>query len=491
MSIKGIVVPEKVLVGKISSVIQVLVPIDKTLTKEDHAADAKAVGAAINNLSSGATDEFTRVYSQISSKADSSTVNSLASRVSSAEAAIRTDAEQLTSLKEELNAGYIGKASGDSAFIDDAFPAEHDLGVTVASKNLLDLSSIIGKTVTSNGGTLTVGADGGVTGSGTPTGSVVVSFNTNLPKKKVCLSVSGTFANIQCSIILRDSNDTNLNSFYVLNGKETVSFDISEYPTYSYARIEFKRVSNNAEMSGTAYFQIEAGNTATKYTPFVNVEGVKVTRTGKNLLLYPYADTTKIVNGITFTDNGDGTITANGTATANALFALANYNIRCQSGMFMSGCPSDGGEGKYLMYTNYYDAEKNRIGTYERRDNGSGVSIIDYNLGIDAYLHPYIKIFKGATVNNIVFKPMLEISDTATEYEQYNGQTATAAADGNVTGLKSIAPCMTLFSDTEGVTVNVEYYKDYYKSIVQSELNAKAYADKLFNSIVNGDEVSY
>ena len=33
------------------------------------------------------------------------------------------------------------------------------------------------------------------------------------------------------------------------------------------------------------------------------------TVTGKNLIPYPYVETTKTVNGVTFTDNGDGSIT--------------------------------------------------------------------------------------------------------------------------------------------------------------------------------------
>ena len=41
---------------------------------------------------------------------------------------------------------------------------------------------------------------------------------------------------------------------------------------------------------------------------------------GKNLLPYPFKDTTKTINGITFTDNGNGTVTANGTATDTTQF---------------------------------------------------------------------------------------------------------------------------------------------------------------------------
>jgi hypothetical protein len=52
----------------------------------------------------------------------------------------------------------------------------------------------------------------------------------------------------------------------------------------------------------------------------VSVESSKVTVTGKNLLPYPYAQTSKVESGITFVDNGDGSITASGTATTSMGF---------------------------------------------------------------------------------------------------------------------------------------------------------------------------
>lgn len=44
--------------------------------------------------------------------------------------------------------------------------------------------------------------------------------------------------------------------------------------------------------------------------------------TGKNLLKYPYDNTTKTANGIIFTDNGDGSVTIKGTATTNSYFSF-------------------------------------------------------------------------------------------------------------------------------------------------------------------------
>ena len=135
---------------------------------------------------------------------------------------------------------------------------------------------------------------------------------------------------------------------------------------------------------------------------------------GKNLITYPYTESTKTVNGITFTDNGDGTITANGTATANATFLLArNFGFEKEGNYFLSGCPSGGGHN--LFYINWY---QNHTGVTIKNynDYGSGVKI--------PYQHIFsennslaISIIAGATVENLVFRPQLELGSTPTEYE--------------------------------------------------------------------------
>ena len=45
-----------------------------------------------------------------------------------------------------------------------------------------------------------------------------------------------------------------------------------------------------------------------------------------NLIPYPYFEGSKTANGITWTDNGDGSVTANGTATASTRFYFKNTN---------------------------------------------------------------------------------------------------------------------------------------------------------------------
>ena len=48
---------------------------------------------------------------------------------------------------------------------------------------------------------------------------------------------------------------------------------------------------------------------------------------GSNILAYPYTDTTKTTNGITFTVNGEGDVVATGTASADAYFTIAQGTL--------------------------------------------------------------------------------------------------------------------------------------------------------------------
>ena len=77
---------------------------------------------------------------------------------------------------------------------------------------------------------------------------------------------------------------------------------------------------------------LNSGNTSKPWEPYTGgkpspspeypqpIKGTGTVSTGANLLPYPYADKTKVMNGITFTDNGNGTVTINGTSTGVADF---------------------------------------------------------------------------------------------------------------------------------------------------------------------------
>lgn len=134
---------------------------------------------------------------------------------------------------------------------------------------------------------------------------------------------------------------------------------------------------------------------------------------GKNLIAYPYASGSYMENGITFTDNEDGSITVNGTATANTYFVLSELSEFPKGHYFLSGCPKGGSKSTFLL------AARNRIGssyTYYVTETGEGNSIV---LGEKDTLMFEIRIMSGVSVNNLVFKPQFEKGTSASEYEQF------------------------------------------------------------------------
>ena len=149
------------------------------------------------------------------------------------------------------------------------------------------------------------------------------------------------------------------------------------------------------------------------------------TVTGKNLISYPYINTTKTVNGITFTDNGDGSITVNGTATANAIFYLFRNNKSLINSLNIgdtftasvtSGKTWNQIATMYLI-CNYYDSSGGmNSGVFvQNPDKGKTITISDSWSGMAIYLI----VYKGKTIDNITVKPMIEKGETATEYEPY------------------------------------------------------------------------
>lgn len=125
----------------------------------------------------------------------------------------------------------------------------------------------------------------------------------------------------------------------------------------------------------------------------------------KNMLPYPYVDTTKTENGITFTDNGDGTVKVNGTATADASFVLSTYSVKAHTSYFISGCPAGGSASSYYWHLRGFNY-----------DMGQGAKILNAS---DFTHQGEIVIKAGTTVSNIVFKPQLERGTIATEYTSY------------------------------------------------------------------------
>lgn len=147
--------------------------------------------------------------------------------------------------------------------------------------------------------------------------------------------------------------------------------------------------------------------------PISGYTAVKVTRAGKNLLPYPYRQGTVTRNGVTFTNNGDGSITLNGTATERTTTYWSPEHT--QSGRFIaSGAPEGASSATYYM----------SIST-----NGSYVRIPPEGQEINGEVgNIAIIVNEGQTVSNITFYPMLRSAEfTDATFEPYTAQEYTFA----------------------------------------------------------------
>lgn len=108
----------------------------------------------------------------------------------------------------------------------------------------------------------------------------------------------------------------------------------------------------------------------------------------------------QIINGVTITVNEDGSIKANGTATANIYFSLGKLNL--EHGLFkLSGC-SGGSTSTYLLYFQKEDGH----GYIHTTDGEKAFTI---NEGDDEERKLLLAIYKDVTVSNVMFYPMVSV----------------------------------------------------------------------------------
>lgn len=185
------------------------------------------------------------------------------------------------------------------------------------------------------------------------------------------------------------------------------------------------------------------------YSANQNIYEVMGQMGAKNLIPYPYAETTKTQNGVTFTDNGDGTITVNGTASANTLFTistvLADVLLNDNTTEYiLSGCEGGGGATYKLVVDDISDYSI----ICNQFDNEADFTIASSHHGIRAS----IVVYSGQVMSNVIFKPMVRLaSDTDSTYQPYakTNQKLTAETQAlanqtndmvNVLGAKNLIP---------------------------------------------------
>ena len=162
-------------------------------------------------------------------------------------------------------------------------------------------------------------------------------------------------------------------------------------------------------------------------------------------LLNPTAPT-QTVNGVTFTNNGDGTYTVNGTPTSGdyALINIATADVK--SGYKLVGCPQGGGSASFALFKDFVRPDPSNK-SIQLSDVGNGV-IINVN---ESNVDINIIVYNGYKANNVLFKPMLttDLNATYDDYVPYTGDSGRLNEDvANLVKVKEISPITNSDIDT-------------------------------------------
>lgn len=373
-------------------------------------------------------------------------------------AAIEEAGLYIVSTGEHVRAGLVavlanavrGKLSGEIVTADDVSPIPAEMAVSVRGKNLSPTAQIT------------------VSGSH-PWANKFTDDVIRLKKGKYTISCdysqSGTTTWVCMSV--RDSAAPTVQllseSSKEASGRLKKSFEITE------AERDIKIVfySNlTAEIRDTectfTNIQLEAGDAATEYTPYIPPETVTVRACGKNMI--PKVENMPTTAGLTYTKHDDGSITIDGTAAAESILYIITSSAKIQglSGTYTLSVGAVLPDG-CMVVTEHYDGSAWK-GSLGRIMPGASSAALRPE-GSTHNLAVYLKIASGTAISRLHIFPQLEIGEAATEYEPYTGAKYPAAADGSVTGVLSVAPNMTLMTDTPGITIDCEYNRDTNKVI--------------------------
>ncbi len=207
----------------------------------------------------------------------------------------------------------------------------------------------------------------------------------------------------------------NTESAMQISADGTSTFDIRlfAYPAYG--------AFNNVKVQ----YQLESGSTATAWTPYENScpisgwEYANVWSAGRNLIIPHPVGTTKTQSGITGTQNADGSVTFDGTATGT-FWGIGN------SPMFLLKA------GTYMIEQS---EQIQNVATIlaEHIEGGSDKAIktigLDkysaFTLDHDSIVYTYYKITSGASLSNKKYWVWLVAGSNRSSFEQYQGSTYT------------------------------------------------------------------
>lgn len=283
------------------------------------------------------------------------------------------------------------------------------MSLNLTGNNLIPYPYYNSSPKTVNGITFTVNNDGSVTANGTSTATanfLCLSLS-SLPLKKGEYTLSsGLIDNTSVTYgITFGYKYENSNRTSVATKNGYVSIILTENAMCDVVIT----VRANQTLDNLIFFpMLSKGTTALPYEPYKNInpENIRVNMSS-NLIPYPYKTSTTNIQGVDFTVNEDGSVLVNGTNTSSTSYIwfqlTGDISFKEGTPCFLSGCPEGGSFSTY------------KLRTASLEDTGNGALI---NKTVPK-TQVYIVIGMGITVENLVFKPMLNKGTTALPYEKY------------------------------------------------------------------------
>lgn len=223
-----------------------------------------------------------------------------------------------------------------------------------------------------------------------------------------CVLGSGAYRSLKLQLRNHDGTYAGLSNGYTITYDSNYTLFVVENP--------FAPTTATQVTAGTtctiSNIQVEEGSTATTYEPY-RAQNYEI-NLGKNLI-EPLMPTTTY-HGVTCTNNGDGSFTLNGMATATATWRIeqstggGSNNLRSLNGTYTLSCK--GVQTGVSLVVTQLDVWQ----TIGKVQNNETPSTFTSNLN-DTLV--YIAVTNGTTVNNVTVYPQLERGSQATAYAPY------------------------------------------------------------------------
>lgn len=311
---------------------------------------------------------------------------------------------------------------------------------TTTGKNKLPLPYQEGSVNSRWGVAITVNDDGSVLLNGTSTASQVTNFYLHFANKITLPAGSykcGGVASSDCYMVVYDPT---IAQYRTTQAQEIISLTLTEESQIAIAiQWSANAVLNNVHVKP---FIVEADKYDGNWEPYtggmpspnpsypqalesVGDDGsVEQFVKGKNLLPYPYARTTMTTNGITFTDNGDGSITVNGTSTGFSIMELAkSFNFIHGMKYRLSGSSLN------VIFISYID----KTGATRFYSNTATADFVWDNAYTLKTVYAQYSTAQG-TVNETIY-PMLYCTGYDNTYEPYKSQSLTIPTPNGLPGI--------------------------------------------------------